>query len=131
MARKFAAREVQRAVERMSAAGQEVAAGAVLVNDPMPEWSVEEIRSVHVRMHRAEGVLFRDALARAVRAAGLRCVEVPEKQLDERAQRVFGAAAGGVRARIATLGKTVGPPWGMDQKDATLAALLALRGGKG
>jgi hypothetical protein len=30
--------------------------------------------------------------------------------------------------RIAALGKSAGPPWGKDQKDAALAALVALRG---
>jgi hypothetical protein len=27
---------------------------------------------------------------------------------------------------IAALGKSVGPPWGKDQKEATLAAMIAL-----
>jgi hypothetical protein len=31
-------------------------------------------------------------------------------------------------ATIASLGKSVGPPWGQDQKDASLAAMIALHG---
>jgi len=30
--------------------------------------------------------------------------------------------------RIAMLGKSMGPPWGKDQKDAALAAMVALAG---
>jgi hypothetical protein len=29
---------------------------------------------------------------------------------------------------LTTLGKTVGAPWGNDQKEATLAAMIALQG---
>jgi hypothetical protein len=36
-----------------------------------------------------------------------------------------------VKQTIASLGKSVGPPWGKDQKDAALAALIALRGRTG
>jgi hypothetical protein len=33
----------------------------------MPDWSIDEILAVHFRMHKTEGVLFRDALARGDR----------------------------------------------------------------
>jgi hypothetical protein len=61
-------------------------------------------------MHKAEGVLFRDALARAAETCGLRLATVPEKQL---------ASHGDVVKAVAAMGKTVGPPWGKDQKDAS------------
>ena len=131
MARRLAAREVRRAMARLRAAGHEVVAGAVLVSPPLPAWSVAEIIAVHIRMHQAEGVLFREALVRGVRACRLRCVEVPEKRLDEEAARVLRVPAARARAEVAALGKAAGPPWGRDQKDATLAALIALRGGRG
>jgi len=36
----------------------------------MPDWSTDEILAVHVRMHKAEGELFRDVLvARRARPA--------------------------------------------------------------
>jgi len=79
--------------------------------------SVDEILAVHFRMHKAEGVLFRDVLLQAAADCGLRPVPVPEKQsgVDRRLQHT-----------IATLGRSAGPPWGKDQKDAALAALIAL-----
>jgi hypothetical protein len=132
-ARRIAVREMRTAVKRASEGGHEVTACAVLVVDPMPDWTVDEILAVHFRMHKAEGVLFRDALARAARACDLRLLRVPEKQLDDEAERALAPSinslgVSSLRKMIASLGKSVGPPWGKDQKDAALAAMIALQG---
>jgi hypothetical protein len=125
--RRIAVREMRTAVKRAREAGHEVAACAVLVVDPMPDWTIDEILAVHFRMHKAEGVLFRDAVARAATACSLRLLGIPEKQLDEHAERARATAVNSLRKTIALLGKSVGPPWGKDQKDASLAAMIALR----
>ncbi len=127
-ARRIAVREMRTAVKRAREAGHDVAACAVLVVDPMPDWTVDEILAVHFRMHKAEGVLFRDALARAARACGLRLLGIPEKQLDEYAERALATSVNSLRKSIASLGKSVGAPWGKDQKDAARAAMIALQG---
>jgi hypothetical protein len=127
-AHRIAAQEMRTAVKRAREAGHEVAACAVLMGDPMPDWTVDEILAVHFRMHKAEGVLFRDALARAVRSCGLRLLGIPEKQLDENAERALATSVNSLRKTIASLGKSLGPPWGKDQKDASLAAMIALQG---
>ena len=127
-ARRIAVREVRTAAERAREEGHEVVACAVLMGDPMPDWTVDEILAVHFRMHKAEGVMFREALARAAGACGLTFVPIPERQLDEHAHRALATPASRVKKTIASLGKSVGPPWGKDQKDAALAALIALRG---
>jgi hypothetical protein len=126
--RRIAVREMRAAVERARQSSDDVAACAVLTTSPMPDWSVDEILAVHFRMHKAEGVLFRNVLAHAGNACGLRVVEVLENQLDEQAKRALGASANKLRKTIATLGMSVGPPWGKDQKDASLAAMIALQG---
>jgi len=121
-----ALREMRAAIRRETTRGNEVSACAVLVGEPMPDWSVDEILAVHFRMHKAEGVLFRDVLARAAERCGLKVVAFPQKQLAE-----YGALNTPARAlaqKVATLGKAVGPPWGKDQKDAALSALVALLG---
>lgn len=125
-ARRIAVREIRAAVKRTRDAGHKVAACAVLVVGSMPDWTVDEIRAVHFRMHKAEGVLFRDALARAASACGLRLLRIPEKQLDEHAERALATSVTKLRKTIASLGEAVGPPWGTDQKDAALAAMIAL-----
>ena len=127
-ARRIAVREMRTAIKRAREAGHEVAACAVLVVDPMPDWTIDEILAVHFRMHKAEGVLFRDALARAARACDLRFLGIPKKQLDEHAERALAPSVNSLRKTIASLGKSVGPPWGKDQKDASLAAMIALQG---
>jgi hypothetical protein len=127
-ARRLAVREMQAATTRAREANHEIVACAVLVADPMPHWSVEEILAVHFRMHQAEGVLFRDALARAADACGLRLVAIPEKLLIEQAESALAASASALMKRMATLGKSAGPPWGRDQKEAALAAMIALQG---
>jgi hypothetical protein len=126
-AHRIAARELLAAVKRERERGNDAGAGAVLVGNPMPEWSVDEILAVHFRMHAAEGFLFRDALARAVGACGARLVAIPEKELTSRAVKALNASEPALRKELAVLGKSVGPPWGRDQKDAALAALVALR----
>jgi hypothetical protein len=125
-AHRIAVREMRAAVERERARNNEVTACAILVGNPMPEWSIEEILAVHFRMHKAEGALFRDALVGATKACGLRLVAIPEMLLTEHAEKALGTPASGLTKKIAMLGKFVGPPWGKDQKDAALAGLIAL-----
>jgi hypothetical protein len=125
-ARRAAEREVRAAIEREEKEGHRVAGCAVLVGNPMPAWSVDEILAVHFRMHKAEGVLYRDALAVAIKACGVRLVEVAEKTLVDRARTALGLSTSILTNRIAALGKIVGAPWGKDQKDAALAGWIVL-----
>jgi hypothetical protein len=127
-ARRIAVREIRSAVKRARGNGYEVEACAVLMGQPMPDWTVDEILAVHFRMHKAEGVLFRDVLARAATTCGLRFVGVPEKQLAEHAEEALATSMNSLQKTIALLGKSAGPPWGKDQKDAALAAMIALQG---
>jgi hypothetical protein len=127
-ARRVAVKEMRAAIERSRQSRHPVAACAVLVPEPMPAWSVDEILAAHFRMHKAEGVLFPDALVQAARACGLNVVTIREKRLEERAERALATPIAALIERIEALKKTVGPPWGKDQKNATLAAVIALQG---
>jgi hypothetical protein len=116
-AREGAVRELRAAIARAGEQHHEVRACGVLVGSPMPGWSIDEILAVHFRMHKAEGALFRDALLYAAAVCGLRPVPISEKQPSLGRSQL---------ATIAALGRSAGPPWGKDQKDAALAALIAL-----
>jgi hypothetical protein len=94
----------------------------------MPSWSTEEILAVHFRMHKAEGVLFPDALVSATAECAVRPVAIPKNLLMEHGQRVFRTSLSSLEKKIATMGKSLGPPWGKDQKEAALAAMIALEG---
>ena len=128
-AHRIAALEMRAAVRREQERKNEVTACAVLVGNPMPDWSIEEILAVHFRMHKAEGVLFRDVLVGATNACELTLVAIPEKLLMKDAERALGSQESGLVKKVAALGKLVGPPWGKDQKDAALAAMIALQVG--
>ena len=124
---RIALRELRALVKEELRRKHEVAGCAVLVGNPMPDWSVEQILAVHFRMHQAEGVLFRDALIYGARECGLKVIEVPEKTLLPYAENALALPLPSLSKTITTLGKQAGPPWGKDQKDATLAAMIALR----
>src|SRR5262249_22319840 len=80
-AHRIAVRELRTVVKREEERENDVGASAVLVGNPMPNWTVEQIMAVHFRMHKAEGVLFQDALVEASKKCGLKAVPVPEKKL--------------------------------------------------
>ena len=122
-AHQLAGRGIREAIQP----GYEVCGCAVLVGPGMPDWSTDEILAVHVRMHQAEGELFRVALLAGARACDLPLTTLPEKSaLDDAANRLRLSRAR-LDAQLATLGKAAGPPWGKDHKEAAAAALVVLR----
>lgn len=125
-AHKGAVRELKAALLRELERENDVKACAVLVGNPMPDWSVAEILAVHFRMHKAEGVLFREALIQAAKECKVRAVEIPEKEIMTCAEVKLRIPAREVSKQLSAIGKVAGPPWGKDQKDAALAAMIAL-----
>jgi hypothetical protein len=69
--------------------------------------------------------MFPEALVAATAACKVPLVAIVAKDLSGRAERIFGNAKY-VRAVTAALSKNAGPPWGVDQKSAALAATIAL-----
>jgi hypothetical protein len=113
-AHRIAEREMRAFIQRSNA--HEIAGCAVLVGTPMPDWTVEQILAVHVRMHKAEGVPFPAALIAGAKACNLNVLTIQEKHLT-------------INDGVAALGKSAGPPWGKDQKSAASAAMIILNGG--
>ena len=118
-ARAIAVRETKAAMQRLKDAGYAAVSCGVIIGNPMPaDWTVDDILAVHLRMHKAEGVLFQDVLLMAARACSLKAVSVNEKRLFEEAGRTQ-------MELIAQIGRKAGPPWGQDQRSAALAAMTA------
>ncbi|MFC4762605.1 hypothetical protein [Dyella koreensis] len=113
-------------VEHCRASGHELIACAVLMPGPMPAWSTAEILAVHIRMHKAEGVLFPRVLCEAAEACGLPVVAIAEKSLEEDACLRLGISTARMTQQVGTLGRGAGAPWGKDQRNAAVAALVAL-----
>jgi len=126
-AERLAAQGIGDAAKRLAKAGHEVAGCAVLIGPGMPKWSTAEIIAVHVRMHQAEGELFRTVLVAGAKACKLALTTLPEKTALEAAAKALGGTRAQLDAKVAALGKQAGAPWGKDQKEAAAAALVALR----
>jgi hypothetical protein len=129
-AHRLAANGIRDAARRMARSGHELCGCAVLVGTGLPNWSTDQILAVHVRMHKAEGELFRDALVAGARACQLALATLPDKSALDAAQKILGLTRARLNAQLAALGKSAGPPWGKDQKEAAAAALVALKNAK-
>jgi len=126
-AHELATSGIRAAASRLADAGHTVQACGVLIGTGMPGWSTDEILAVHVRMHKAEGELFRDVLVAGTRACGLALTTLPDKSALAAAAELLGTDPADLATRLAALGKSAGAPWGKDQKEAAAAALVALR----
>lgn len=125
-ARGLAEKAIRDAAQGCAAAGHELSGCAVLVGPGMPDWTTEQILAVHVRMHQAEGELFRDVLAQGARACGVALTTLPEKTALDAAAQALHVTRAQLDAKLAALGKAAGPPWGKDQKEAAAGALVVL-----
>lgn len=125
-ARAAADRQMTAMLKWVQQGGHQLAGCAVLVGAALPDWTPEEILSVHMRMHQAEGWLFPMMLAQAAAALQIKMLTVREKEL---LARVAGSTRfASLADSIASRSKAIGPPWGKDQKSAALAAALVLEG---
>lgn len=103
-----------------------VAAGLSGTLDVAPD-SLSKILSSHVLLHTAEGEFICRVLVEAATGQGLGVYQVPPRELVSRACTTFQLEEPQLRQMLADIGKPLGPPWRRDEKDATLAAWLALR----
>jgi hypothetical protein len=125
-AQRLATNAMRDAAKRCATAGHELCGCGVLVGAGMPDWTTDQILAVHFRMHKAEGELFRDVLVQGARTCGIALTTLPDQSAIEAAAEKLGVTRARLDAELATLGKAVGPPWGMDQKQAAAAALVVL-----
>jgi hypothetical protein len=117
---------VANVVRELDSRRYRVAACAVLLASGRPLPSLEKILAAHLLIHTAEGEFFRTAVRNACEALRISVTAFPERELDTRAQTMFGNRANRVKAQIANLGRAIGPPWTKDHKTAALAAAVVL-----
>jgi hypothetical protein len=130
-AQRLATSAIRDAARRCVEAGHELCGCAVLVGTGMPDWTTDEILSVHVRMHKAEGEMFRDLLVEGARTCGIELTTLPDKTAIDASAKKLGLTRAQLDADLTALGKAAGPPWGKYQKEAAAAALVVLKHGKG
>lgn len=124
--RRTTLQRMREVMEQCRAIGHELIACAVLMPGLMPAWSTAEILAVHIRMHKAEGVLFPLVLCEAARVCGLPLVTIAEKSIEEEACRRLEISTVRMTQQISMLGRGAGAPWGKDQRNAAVAAMVAL-----
>lgn len=113
--RALALHAISAAVRALVSEGNEIAGCGVLAGSGKALPGLEAILASHALIHAAEGVLYREVLVWAANELHLKVTCVREKGLDPEALK-----------RVEPLGKRIGPPWTLDQKYATVAALAVL-----
>lgn len=93
-----------------------------------PLGDLASILGSHPRLHMAEGDLYRQVLAGAAEAAGLPVTITAPDRLVAVAAATLGCEEQDIVDLIGRLGRGLGPPWRADEKNATMAALIALHG---
>lgn len=92
---------------------------------PVPKDLSAVLRS-HPMIHTAEGALFQRAVTSACQGHGLAVISVREREVWLNAASSWSLKEEEMRKQVDGLRKSVGAPWGTDQKTATAFALLAL-----
>lgn len=101
-------------------------AGIPCGSKPVPVDLPAILRS-HPTIHTAEGALFRRTLASACEKCGVKVIFAREREIWLKAADAWHVEEGALHKQVDALRKSVGAPWGTDQKTATAFALLALR----
>lgn len=122
----LALQAVRQLLQQLKERGYEVAGACVLLSSGRPLPELAGILASHALIHTAEGEFFRKSFRHAFEALKIPVTGIRERDLTEQAQKAFGKTAAKVQERIATMGRTIGPPWTTDQKSAALAALIVL-----
>ena len=113
-------------VRDMDPQGHEVVVCGAMAGSGRKSEPIEKILASHAAIHRAEGELYREAIAHACKQLDLPLVKVREKEAYGTAQIALNLSRDEIDEHLASLGRTLGSPWTQDQKLATLAAWVAL-----
>ena len=108
----------------VSSLGPVAAVGVVGGNRRLPT-ELPRILASHALLHASERDLYEEAIIQGATRAGLPVTTIPATgTLFDHASHVLGVA---LEPALAALGKSIGPPWQKDHKEATAAALVALK----
>ena len=112
LAHKQAAAALREMVDELAGRSIRVSACAIIGSCELPG-DLDTILASHPMIHTAEGALFRAAFRAAAEKLELPVVQLPARELPP-------------VESIADIGLAAGRPWAKDQRDACLAALVAL-----
>jgi hypothetical protein len=127
-ARRLAVEGLEAMTLRVRNSGYEIVHFAILTASGRSLPPLAETLASHAMIHTAEGEFFRNAFADASDDLGIVVSKVRERELFDRAAAELGVATSKLKAKLAALGREIGPPWTQDQKGAALAGWLLLCG---
>jgi hypothetical protein len=117
---------IRNVVDQLRDRGYKVIGASILLSSGRPLPAFEKILVSHPMIHTAEGEFFRQAFREACRSLKVPISGIRERELEEQARTVFGKTMPALKQKIAGLGRSLGPPWTTDQKNAALAAAITL-----
>jgi hypothetical protein len=121
---RLALKAIRDVLEAVKARNCRIVGCAMLLASGRALPALPNILASHALVHTAEGEFFRKVVRVACEQCHIPVEGFRERELDQRANAIFGKAADRVRQRISSLGKTVGSPWTQDEKTAALAGLM-------
>jgi hypothetical protein len=122
----LAAAALEQLAGRAQTAGVTLSAAGILDAAGRSGATLEAILASHALIHTADGNHFRTSIARACEMRGLPVTRVPKRTLAAHAATALRRPPAQLAAYVMALGRTVGAPWGADQKAAALLAWLLL-----
>jgi hypothetical protein len=125
VSQRLAVTAIREMLDGMTARKYRVIGCAMLLASGRALPPLERILASHALIHTAEGEFFRNIVSEACSSCHIPMMGVRERELNERANTIFGNRAPSVRQHISVLRKTVGSPWTQDEKTAALAGLIA------
>ncbi len=123
---RLAATAIAEVVKELNSRHYHIVGAAILLASGRPLPPLAKILTAHPLIHTAEGEFFRHAVHSACEGLQIPVTLIRVRELDTRAKAAFANRAGQVQSSIASLGRSVGPPWTSDHKTAAIAAALLL-----
>ncbi|HYK35033.1 hypothetical protein [Alloacidobacterium sp.] len=123
---RFAVAAIDGTLKELGARGYRIASCALLLASGRALPALPKILASHALIHTAEGEFFRAAVCSAFERLGIRVHGFRERDLNEQAASVWGDTAPQVLQQLSRFGRVIGPPWTADEKNAALAAWMAL-----
>jgi len=107
--------------------GAPLVTAGLVAGKPKPLPALESILKAHPLVHAAEGALYRRVFAAACsKLCATPPFSFPQEKLVMGLATALAIAPEVLLARLAAMGKASGRPWAQEQKQATLAAWMAL-----